>query len=92
MNEWGLFDNSTDSKLAGETESEIYGLLDLEWIPPEMRENHGEIELAKKGSMSWIKKVENLIDYADLKGDLQVHSNKTDGQMSIEEMAYFAKF
>lgn len=91
LNEWGLFDNSTDSKLAGKTESEIYGLLDLEWIPPEMRENHGEIELAKKGSMSWIKKVENLIDYADLKGDLQVHSNKTDGQMSIEEMAYFAR-
>jgi len=91
LNEWGLFDNSTDSKLAGETESEIYGLLDLEWIPPEMRENHGEIELAKKGSMNWTEKVENLIDYADLKGDLQVHSNKTDGQMSIEEMAYFAR-
>jgi DNA polymerase (family X) len=91
LNEWGLFDNSTDYKLAGESESEIYGLLDLEWIPPEMRENHGEIEMAKKGSIRWINKINNIIDYEDLKGDLQVHSNKTDGQMSIDEMAYFAR-
>lgn len=91
LNEWGLFDNKTGQKLAGESETEIYNLLGLEWIPPEMRENHGEIEMAKKYSKKWINKIQNLIEYESLKGDLQVHSNNTDGQLSIEEMAYFAK-
>ena len=91
LNEWGLFDNSTGQKLAGESESEIYNMLDLEWIPPEMRENRGEIEMARKGSKFWIQKAQNLIGYESLKGDLQVHSNNTDGQLSVEEMAYFAR-
>lgn len=91
LNEWGLFDNKTGQKLAGESETGIYNLLGLEWIPPEMRENHGEIETAKRYSKTWINKIQNLIDYESLKGDLQVHSNNTDGQLSIEEMAYFAK-
>jgi DNA polymerase (family X) len=91
LNEWGLFNDTTGQKLAGESESEIYSMLDLEWIPPEMRENHGEIEMAKKGSHVWKQKIQNLIGYESLKGDLQVHSNNTDGQLSIEEMAYFAR-
>ena len=91
LNEWGLFDNKTGQKLAGESETTIYNMLGLEWIPPEMRENHGEIEMAKRFSKKWIKKIKNLIEYDSLKGDLQVHSNNTDGQLSIEEMAYFAK-
>jgi DNA polymerase (family 10) len=91
LNEWGLFDNTTGQKLAGESESGIYSMLDLEWIPPEMRENHGEIEMARKGSKTWIHKIQNLMGYESLKGDLQVHSNNTDGQLSIEEMAYFAR-
>ncbi|HSA75788.1 MAG TPA: helix-hairpin-helix domain-containing protein [Candidatus Nitrosocosmicus sp.] len=91
LNEWGLFDNKTGQRLAGESESGIYNLLGLEWIPPEMRENHGEIDMAKKGSRTWINKIQNLIGYESLKGDLQVHSNNTDGQSSIEEMAYFAR-
>ncbi|HKR72762.1 MAG TPA: helix-hairpin-helix domain-containing protein [Candidatus Nitrosocosmicus sp.] len=91
LNEWGLFDNKTGQKLAGESETGIYNLLGLEWIPPEMRENHGEIETAKRYSKTWINKIQNLIEYESLKGDLQVHSNNTDGQLSIEEMAYFAK-
>ncbi len=52
-----------------------------------MRENTGEVELAKKGR----KKLPELIGYDDLKGDLQVHSNSTDGTMSIEDMAFAAK-
>ena len=48
LNEWGIFDNS-QNKIAGSTEEEVYQILDLEWIPPEMRENLGEIELGKKG-------------------------------------------
>ena len=60
-----------------------------------MREIPGEIELAKKKIINKYKSKENrllhLIDYNDLKGDLQVHTNYTDGNMTIEEMAYFAK-
>jgi DNA polymerase (family 10) len=82
LNEWGIFDNS-QHRIAGSTEEEVYQTLDLEWIPPEMRENLGEVELAKKGA----KGLPKLIEYNDLKGDLQVHSNSTDGTMSIEEMA-----
>jgi DNA polymerase (family X) len=84
LNEWGVFDNS--KKIAGSTEEEVYQTLDLEWIPPEMRENLGEIALAKKGGMGLPK----LIEYNDLKGDLQVHSDSTDGTMSIEDMALAA--
>ena len=85
LNEWGIFDNS-QHRIAGSTEEEVYQTLDLEWIPPEMRENLGEVELAKKGG----KGLPKLIGYNDLKGDLQVHSNSTDGTMSIEEMALAA--
>jgi DNA polymerase (family X) len=85
LNEWGIFDNDK-KRVAGFTEEEVYQALDLDWIPPEMRENTGEIELAKKrGYLS------RLIKYNSLKGDLQVHSNNTDGTMSIEEMALAAK-
>ena len=85
LNEWGIFDTS-QHRIAGSTEQEVYQTLDLEWISPEMRENLGEVELAKKGG----KGLPKLIGYNDLKGDLQVHSNSTDGTMSIEEMALAA--
>jgi DNA polymerase (family X) len=96
LNEWGLFDlNLKEKKIAGLTEEEIYNKLGLEWIPPEMRENKGEIELAKKARENKDKSKESqisqLIGYRDLKGDLQVHTNNTDGKMSIEEMALYAK-
>jgi DNA polymerase (family X) len=85
LNEWGIFDNDK-KRVAGFTEEEVYQALDLDWIPPEMRENTGEIEIAKKrGSLP------SLIKYDDLKGDLQVHSNNTDGTMSIEDMFLAAK-
>jgi DNA polymerase (family X) len=85
LNEWGIFDNDK-KRVAGVTEEEVYQALDLDWIPPEMRENTGEIEIAKKrGSLP------SLIKYDDLKGDLQVHSNNTDGTMSIEDMSLAAK-
>lgn len=83
LSEYGIFKG--DKQIAGKTEEEVYEKLGLEWIPPEMRENTGEIELAKK------KQLPNLIGYKDLKGDLQVHSNWTDGQNSICEMAEQAK-
>ncbi len=90
LNEWGLVDIKSDQKISGESEEHLYNELGLEWIPPEMRENHGEIEMAKKGSKEWQEKMKGLLKYGDIKGDLQVHSDNTDGKMSIEEMAYSA--
>jgi DNA polymerase (family 10) len=90
LNEWGLFDIKSDQKISGESEEQLYNKLGLEWIPPELRENGGEIEIAKKGSKEWQEKMKGLLNYGDIKGDLQVHSKNTDGKMSIEEMAYFA--
>ncbi|MBA3977397.1 MAG: DNA polymerase III [Nitrosopumilus sp.] len=96
LNEWGLFTlNSTENRIAGLTEEEIYHRLDLDWIPPEMRESKGEIELAKRELENTKKPREDrllqLLGYRDLRGDLQVHTNNTDGKMAIEEMAYYAK-
>ena len=72
LNEWGIFDKN-QNKVAGSTEEDVYHALDLEWIPPEIRENTGEIELAKTGG----KELPYLIQYNDLRGDLQVHSDST---------------
>ena len=83
LNEYGIF--RENQRLAGKTEEEIYEKLGLQWVPPEMREDTGEIQLAKQ------RQLPNLVDYKDLKGDLQVHSNWTDGQNSICEMAKQAK-
>jgi DNA polymerase (family X) len=83
LSEYGIF--SGEKQVAGETEEEVYEKLGLEWIPPELRENTGEIEAAQK------KKLPQVIGYKDLKGDLQVHTNWTDGANSIEEMAEQAK-
>ena len=94
LNEWGVFDKQ-NHRIAGATEEEVYRVLGLEWIPPEMRENRGEIKLAKMGKNGMEKeekiRLPQLIEYDDLKGDLQVHSNNTDGTMSIEEMALNAR-
>jgi DNA polymerase (family 10) len=98
LNEWGVFDEN-HIRVAGATEDEVYNILGLEWIPPEMRENRGEIELAvkkrddinRKKTREGMAKLPQLIEYDDLKGDLQVHSNNTDGLFSIEEMAQNAR-
>lgn len=82
LNEYGLFRG--DTAVAGKTEEEIYAALGLQYVPPELRENEGEIELAKTKSLP------NLVDYGDLKGDLQVQTNWTDGNHSIDEMAMAA--
>ncbi|MER3408236.1 MAG: DNA polymerase III, partial [Nitrososphaera sp.] len=83
LNEWGVFEG--ERRVAGRTEEEVYRSLGLAWMPPEMRENTGEIELASKGD------VPQLVEYGSLKGDLQVHSDNTDGTATIEEMALAAK-
>jgi DNA polymerase (family X) len=86
MNEHGVFNNH-EERLACRTEEEVYRVIGMDWIPPEMREDKGEVELA----MEKTKKLPKLVGYNDLKGDLQVHSNSTDGTMSIEHMALAAK-
>ncbi|MFH1129120.1 MAG: DNA polymerase/3'-5' exonuclease PolX [Patescibacteria group bacterium] len=84
LNEYGIFrikSQKSKIKSLAETEEGVYKKLGLQWIPPEMRENKGEIELAQKN------KLPNLIKYNDLKGDLQMHSTWSDGLNTIEEMA-----
>jgi DNA polymerase (family 10) len=83
LSEYGLFRGS--KMIAGETEEEIYKKLGLDWMPPEMRENQGEIELALK------HKLPKVIDYKDIKGDLHCHSDWDGGVNSIEEMAETAQ-
>lgn len=84
LNEWGAFD-SAEKRVAGKSEEDVYRALGLAWVPPEMRENSGEIDLAAKN------KLPRLIEYGSLKGDLQVHSENSDGTATIEEMALAAK-
>lgn len=83
LSEYGLF--RKDKLVAGKSEKEVYQKLGLDWIPPELRENQGEIEAAKKGALP------NLVGIDDIRGDLHVHSVWSDGANSIEEMAVAAK-
>lgn len=83
LNEYGLF--KKEKMVAGKTEQEVYEKLGLRYIEPEMRENTGEIEAARAGTLP------KLVGYNDLKGDLQVQTDWTDGKNSIEEMADAAR-
>ncbi len=83
LSEYGLFKG--EKVLASRTEEEIYAKLDLPWIPPELRENLGEIEAAEKGE------IPKLVELEDIKGDLQMHTTASDGTASVEEMAEAAK-
>jgi len=83
LNEYGLF--SGKRHIAGATEEEVYKKLGLAYIPPEMREDRGEVALAKAG------KVPKLVTVADMRGDLHCHSDWTDGTAPIEEMAKAAQ-
>ncbi|MBT5020231.1 MAG: DNA polymerase/3'-5' exonuclease PolX [Planctomicrobium sp.] len=83
LNEYGLFRD--DELVAGETEEAIYKAVDLPWIPPELRENRGEIELAEQD------KLPKLLELKDIKGDLHMHTTATDGTASITEMIEAAR-
>jgi DNA polymerase (family 10) len=85
LNEYGVFNRKTDKKLTGRSEDDIYELLGLNYIEPELRENRGEIEVALK------QELPKLITLGDVKGDLHVHTNWSDGVNSIEEMANMAQ-
>jgi DNA polymerase (family 10) len=81
LNEYGLFKLDTEERVGGETEEEIYAALGLAWIPPELRENCGEIEAALENRLP------KLIHLSDIRGDLHMHTTETDGRATLEEMA-----
>ena len=85
LNEYGLFRVEDDSKLAGETEEGIYEALGLAWVPPELRENRGEIDAAIE------RRLPTLIEFADLRGDLHMHTTETDGKEDIAAMILAAR-
>lgn len=87
VNEWGVFElnDSEERRVAGQSELEVYELLDLPYFPPEIREARRELDWAEKSELP------HLIELADIQGDLHMHTTATDGKASIEEMAEAAK-
>jgi DNA polymerase (family 10) len=81
LSEYGLFRSSDDALVAAATEESIYQALGLPWIPPELRENSGEIEAAAEGRLP------ELVELSQVRGDVHMHTTETDGRASLEEMA-----
>jgi DNA polymerase (family 10) len=85
LNEYGLSKLDGGAVVASETEEEIYDTLGLAWIPPELRENSGEIEAAESRTLP------ALLELRDMRGDLHMHTRETDGRATLEEMAMLAR-
>jgi len=85
LNEYALATLKGERRVAGRTEEEIYGKLKLDYIPPEIRENTGEIAAAEA------YKLPKLVELKEIKGDLQMHSTASDGKNTVEEMAEAAR-
>jgi DNA polymerase (family 10) len=85
LNEYGLFRAADEARLAGETEEGIYEALGLAWIPPELREHRGEIDAAEH------RRLPELIQWSDLRGDLHMHTTATDGKEDLETMVLAAR-
>jgi DNA polymerase (family X) len=85
LNEYALATLKGEKRVAGRTEEEIYEKLKLDFVPPELRENTGEVEAAEKYQLP------KLIEPRDVKGDLQMHTTASDGKNSIQEMAEAAR-
>ncbi|HZB07347.1 MAG TPA: PHP domain-containing protein, partial [Thermoleophilaceae bacterium] len=85
VSEYGVSDDDTGSSDAFATEEEVYERLGMQYIPPELRENRGELEAARDGRLS------KLIEQADIRGDLHMHTTLSDGHASVEEMAEAAR-
>jgi DNA polymerase (family 10) len=83
ISEYGVFRD--EKRVAGETEESVYRSVDLPWIPPELREDRGEIEAARRN------KLPRLVERKDLRGDLHVHTKATDGHNTLKEMAEAAR-
>jgi DNA polymerase (family 10) len=85
LNEYGLYRLDTDQTVAGATEEDVYQALGLAFVPPELRENRGEIDAAERGALP------ALVAHADLRGDLHMHTTATDGRADAETMARAAR-
>jgi DNA polymerase (family 10) len=85
INEYGVFRESDNKRLGGKTEEEVYKILGLPWIPPELREDTGEIEAALEGRLP------DIISIGDIKGDLHVHTKWSDGSHDFETLIESAK-
>jgi len=85
LNEYGLFRVDDDSRVAGDTEEGIYEALGMAWVPPELRENRGEIDA------SIARQLPRLVSASDLRGDLHMHTTVTDGRDDLDTMAAAAQ-
>ncbi len=85
LNEYGLFKRKDDSAVAGETENSIYKALELTYVEPELREDRGEVEAAETQTLP------EIVDYDEMKGDLHVHSNWSDGTATPAQIAEAAE-
>jgi len=85
INEYGVFDSKNGQRIAGKKEEEVYRILDLPFIPPELREDRGEIKAAQENRLP------QLIEYSQIKGDLHLHTKWSDGAYTIKQMAEAAK-
>lgn len=85
LSEYGLFRSDDNALVCSETEEQVYEALGLRWIPPELRENLGEIERAAEDRLP------RLVEVSDIRGDLHMHTTETDGRATLEEMAQAAR-
>jgi DNA polymerase (family 10) len=85
LSEYGLYRSADETRVAGQTEAEVYETLGLRLIPPELRENLGEIERAAEGRLP------ELVEMGSMRGDLHMHTTESDGRASLEEMAAAAR-
>jgi DNA polymerase (family 10) len=81
LNEYGLFTLEGNQRVAGESEEEVYQRIGYTWVPPELRENSGELEAAQRGNLP------KLVELGDVRGDLHMHTTETDGKATLREMA-----
>jgi DNA polymerase (family 10) len=85
VSEYGILDDSTEKSTPCATEKQVYELLGMEWIPPELREDRGELEAAREGRLP------ELLELGHIRGDLHSHTTTSDGRNTIAEMAAAAK-
>jgi DNA polymerase (family 10) len=81
VSEYGVTDDATESTHACATEEQVYELLGMDWVPPELRENGGELEAARE------RQLPELVELGDIRGELHCHSTASDGRNTIEQMA-----
>jgi DNA polymerase (family X) len=85
VSEYGVFEEKSGKRVAGETEEEVYASVGLPWIPPELRENTGEIDAARNGGLP------ELVTEDRIRGDLHAHTDWSDGRLSLEKLVTTAE-